>query len=850
MATPAALDVPERASLEVAADKVRWTCDPATLPFDTTEQIEPLDGPIGQPRAVESLSFGLDIDVPGFNVFISGRPGTGRTSIVKSQLERLAIARPTPDDWCYVHNFNDASRPVAISLPPGQAGGLAVDMKRLIDEVRRDLARAFESKQFRQQQEQTHRAVDEYRDQLMEELSKRAEGEGFGISFTPNGPAIFPLLNGKPMSQEELGLLPDDHRLRLLAQSEELSHALREVFEQVRQMEKDIHERMTQQHRGVARSAVAPLVQALQSKYAAQPLVADYLAQVQEDLVAHDIDIWREASGQEAQPSQPPANPFERPPAQAMFDRYKVNVVIDNSRVTGAPVVFESNPTYYNLFGRIEYQAQMGAMITDFRQIRAGAMQRANGGYLVLNAQDLVTSPFAWPTLKRCLTSGRARIENISERYTLVPAASLRPDPIPLKVKVVLIGTAQTYYLLRFYDEEFAKLFRVRADFDTQVARDSSALESYAAFISGQVRQLGLHHFDRRAVAKVAEYGARLAEDQSKLSAAFNDVVNLLVEASYRAEKANSQYALAEHVTAAIERKVYRSNLIEAKLQEMVTDGAILIDTDGKRVGQVNGLSVLDVGDYSFGRPVRITAQTALGADGVMNIERETHLSGPLHTKGFLILTSLLLGRYGQDKPIALDARLTFEQTYDEVDGDSASCAELCCLLSSLSGLPLRQDVAITGSINQLGEVQAIGGATRKIEGFFDLCALRGLTGGQGVIVPASNIANLMLREDIVEAVGAGRFHIWAVHTVDEALELLTGQPAGGRQADGSWREGTVNARVDQQLREFADRLRAFGRTLEQGDVRERPPAQVGPRTPKVKLLRQAAVSVRHLLGA
>jgi predicted ATP-dependent protease len=822
MAVRAAVPDLPSATLEVAAERVRWTCDPDALPFETTEQVEPLQGPIGQPRAVESLSFGLDIEVPGFNVFISGRPGTGRTSILKTHLGRLATSRPTPGDWCYVHNFKDASRPVAISLAPGQACGFAEDMKRLVDEVRRDLARAFESKQFRQQQERTHHAVEELRDQLMQELSRRAEAAGFGISLTPSGPAIFPVLNGKPMSQDEVALLPDDHRTRLMAQGEELSQALREVFEQVRQVEKETHERMTEQHRQLAGSTVAPLIEALQRKYAANSSIVDYLAQVQADVIAHDIDIWREASGEDDPPAQA-ANPSERPPAQLMFERYRVNVVVDNSGGTGAPIVFESNPTYYNLFGRIEYQAHMGAMVTDFRQIKAGSLQRANGGYLVINAQDLVSSPFAWASLKRALTTGQARIENISEQYTLVPATSLRPDPIPLAVKVVLIGPAQVYYLLRFYDEDFPKLFRVRADFDTEVARDDASLGSYAAFISGQVRELKLRHFDRGAVAKVAEFGARLAEDQGKLSAAFNDVVDLLAEASYRAGTAGSQYVSAEHVTAAIQHKAYRSNLIEARLQEMVADGAILIDTDGERVGQVNGLSVLDVGDYSFGRPVRITAQTALGADGVMNIERETNLSGPLHTKGFLILTSLLLGRYGQDKPIALDARLTFEQTYDEVDGDSASCAELCCLLSSLSGLPLRQDVAITGSVNQLGEVQAIGGATRKVEGFFDLCAMRGLTGRQGVVIPAANVINLMLREDVVEAIREGRFHVWAVRSVDEAVSIPTGQPAE-----------TVNARVDQQLREFADRLKAFGRSVEQGDARERTPAKVGPRTPKV----------------
>ncbi|MBV8085846.1 MAG: Lon protease family protein, partial [Chloroflexi bacterium] len=471
-----------------------------------------------------------------------------------------------------------------------------------------------------------------------------------------------------------------------------------------------------------------------------------------------------------------------------------------------------------------EYRSLMGAMVTDFRMIKPGALQRANGGYLVLNAADLLSAPFAWASLKRALSTRQLRIENMSDQFTLLPAASLQPDPIPLEVKVVLIGQPQTYSLLHFYDEDFSKLFRVRADFDTEIERDGETLAGYAALIASEVRELGLKHFDRSAVAKVAEFGARAVEDQGKLSASLDQLVELLAEASYLAHKDASAYVQSQHVRAAAERRVYRNNLVEDKIRDFIRDGTILIDTAGSRIGQVNGLSVLDMGDYSFGRPVRITAQTALGAEGVADIDRETQLSGRLHSKGFLILTSLLLARYGQDKPVAVSARLTFEQTYDEVDGDSASCAELCCLLSSLSGIPLRQDVAMTGSVNQLGEVQAIGGATRKIEGFFDVCKLRGLSGSQGVILPASNVNNLMLREDVVEAVKAGQFHIWGIRTVDEALELLTGLTAA-----------EVDAAVNRRLGEFADRLKSFGRATDHSNGRERTPAAVGPRTPRVR---------------
>ena len=820
--------------LQVPAERLRWVCDPAELDFASTAEVAPLEGTVGQDRAVQALNFSLEMQAPGFNLFVAGQPGTGRSTTVVSQLATLAKSKPVPDDWCYVYNFEDADRPLPLHLPAGQAAVLSEDMDQLITTVRRDLRRVFESRQYRQQLEEMHRVVESTRDRLLGELGDKAQKEGFALTMTPNGPVVVPMLNDQPMSEEALSLLTPEAKTALLAKGQELSRALIEIFEQLQQLEKDTHQKMTERQRGVARATIEPLVAQVSAKYSELPDVQAYLVQVRDDLAEHDDAIWHNPA-KESQEQIPAVFQQMRMAAEeAMFDRYKVNVLVDNRGLTGAPVIVDQNPTYYNLLGRIEYRAQQGSMVTDFLMIKSGSLHRANGGYLVLNARDVLTSPFAWDALKRTLRTGELKIENIGEQYVVVPAATLRAGPIPLDVKVVLIGPPNIYYLLYFGDEDFSELFRVRADFDTEIKLSHDHLANYAAFISGQVRQLKLRHLDRTAVAKVAEHGARLIERQGKLSANFKDVGDLVTEASYWATKEGSELVSARHVQKAIEQKTQRSNLYEEKIQELIDDGTFMIDTSGVRVGQVNGLSILDVGDYSFGRPVRITSQTAVGTEGVVNLERETQMSGRIHNKGFMILSSFFLARYAQTKPLALSARITFEQTYDEIEGDSASCAELCCLLSALSGLPLRQDVAITGSVNQLGEVQPIGGATRKIEGFFDACSHKGLTGEQGVIIPETNIPNLMLREDVVAAVRDGKFHVWAVRLVDQALEILSGVRAGSLLADGSWEVGTVNAQVDKRLSTYADQLKNFSRRLEPSEAKERAPAEVGPRNPKL----------------
>lgn len=819
-------------------EQLRWFCDPAQLPFETTRDVQPLDGTIGQDRAVRALTFGLEMRGSGFNLFVAGPRGTGRSSTVDAYVRRLAASRPAPGDWCYVHNFKDAACPTVLKLPSGRAAALAQDMSTLMDAVRRDLRRVFESREYRQQQQETLRTVVDTRDRLIRELGERAQQRGLALSMTPAGPMIVPLTDGRPMSQEELARLSESERERIGQMGDEVAAALREIGEQVRQLERETQQRMSQQDAQTARSTIEPLVRELEAKYSDQAPVLEYLAQVQEDLIARAEEIHRAAQAiaepdPEPQQGLPPALvQLQQQREQAIFDRYRVAVLVDNGDTHGAPVVVESNPTYYNLLGRMEYRSELGSMATDFSMIKAGALHRANGGYLVLHAIDVLSSPGAWDVLKRTLKTGSIRIENIGEQFTPVPAATLRPEPIPLDVKVILIGPPSVYYQLQFLDEDFSKLFRVRADFDTEITRTDEHLARYAAFVSSQVRDGGLHHFHRGAIAKVAEYGARLDDHQGKLTARFQQIADLVAEASFWAAKAGSDLVMAEHVARAIDEKTYRSNLIEDKIRELIQDGTVLIDVTGERQGQVNGLSVQDLGDYSFGRPMRITAQTALGADGFMNLDRETRLSGRIHSKGFLILTSFLQSRYAQDKPLAISARITFEQSYGEVEGDSASSTEVYALLSALSGLPLRQGIAVTGSVNQRGEVQAVGGVTRKIEGFYDVCRFQGLTGEQGVLIPPSNIQNLMLREDVVDAVRQGLFHIWAVSSVDEGLEILTGVRAGTQQ-DGRWEPGTVNERADARLRDYAERLKNAARVPGPA-VLERSPAEVDQRTPRV----------------
>lgn len=792
--------------LEVAPEHLRRHVDPGQLPL-TTAEIPSLEGTIGQPRALDAIAFGLEINASGYNLFIAGPAGSGRERTVHDFLKRFASSQPSPSDWVYVYNFVQADRPRAIRLPQGRGRKLAADLKGFLQAAQRDIPRAFESEDYAHRRREALAELTRRRDELFSQLQADAADQGFIIEMTPTGIATIPLGQGKPLSDTEFQNLPAQRRQELEQRGTALQEHIVDVLRQMRQMQKEATERVRQLERDVALFTVGPHLDELHETYADQPEVLAYLDQIKSDLPEH-LDDFRRSVGDDE--SQSPLGPLSSRQSQERLARYRVNVFVDNDTFEGAPVIVEHNPTYYNLIGRIDYRPTFGSLVTDFRQIRPGALQRANGGFLVLQARDVLAAPFAWEALKRALISSEVTIENLGEQYSALPTERLQPEPLPLDVKVILLGSPELYSLLYQADPDFQELFKVKADFAPDMDWTDEYQSLYAAFISQRVHEEGLRHFDRKAVARVIEESARLREDQRKLSSCLRDIADIVVEANYWAGKAEHNLVEAVDVEQAIARKRYRSNLIEERVQEMIDTGTILIDTTGMREAQVNGIAIIDLGGYAFGRPSRITARVSPGRGSVQSIEREIKLSGPIHSKGVLTLSGYLAGKFCQQLPLSLAATITFEQSYEEIEGDSASSTELYALLSALSGLPLRQSIAVTGSVNQHGEVQAVGGVTSKIEGFFAVCKARGLTGEQGVVIPAANVLNLMLNEEVIEAVRAGQFHIWAVRTIDEGIELLTGHPAGQRGPDGQYPAESVYRLVEKRLLAYAEQLSAF----------------------------------------
>jgi lon-related putative ATP-dependent protease len=784
---------------ELSPQQLRRTFDPHALGIETTEHIEPLEGIIGQRRAVSALQFGLGIQELGFNIYVAGPPGIGKMTAVRSFLEELARQKETPPDWCYVNNFEDPYQPKALRLPPGWGARFAQDIKNLIEHVRRELPKVFESEEYSARRDEIVKAINQQREAIINRVQEKASQAGFLLQAAPFGILIVPVLGGRPLSDAEFQSLPQAAREDIQRRRDALQEDLKVAMKEIRALEKLAQERLTELDRQVTLYMVGGLIDDLREKYRELPEVLEYLDALQKDIL-ENIELFK---GEQKSEGELPPWAKELP-----FRKYSVNVLVDNSKQQGAPVVVELNPVYHNLFGRIEKETQFGALYTDFTMIKAGSLHRANGGYLVLPIEDVLRSLLSWDGLKRALRSREIFIEELGERLGFIATKSLRPQPIPLDVKVVLVGHPIFYYLLHAYDEEFPELFKVKADFDTRMDASAENIKDFLKFLCTFCQKERLKHLDNTAVAKLLEHAARLAEDQQKLSTHFGAIADIIREANYWALQEGSSHIRARHVQRALDEKVYRSNLIQERIQEMIARGTLLIDTEGQAVGQVNGLSVIHFGDYTFGKPSRITASVGAGREGIIDIEREVELGGPIHSKGVLILSGYLAQKYAQDKPLTLTAKLVFEQSYEGVEGDSASSTELYALLSALSGVPIKQGIAVTGSVNQHGEVQAIGGVNEKIEGFFDVCKIKGLTGEQGVLIPKSNVQNLMLREDIVEAVRAKKFHIWAVSTIDEGIEILTGVPAGERGRDGKFPEGTINYLVDQRLREFAECLK------------------------------------------
>ena len=792
----------------IPASALQNPCDPKSLKFDTTDELPDLEFVIGQPRAIRALELGSEVTGQGYNTFVLGIPGSGRTTLSQEYLERKAKEEPTPDDWCYVNNFENQRHPIALRLPAGLAVEFRKDIQELITQCERGISQQFESKEY---------VVE--RDRLVNELKKNQEAEfirlqqyvekfSFVIGRTPFGFVLVPAVEGKPLKPEDIEKLTPEQRAKFNQVQEKLGKELEKSLKRLREMEKTTSEQLSELNTRTVLFLLDPLLEILNTKYAGLEVVLKHLKNIQADIIANP-DQFRpeEDSSTTDLGAQMVQRDWQR--------RYQVNILVDNSGLQGAPVVVESHPSYTNLIGRIEHEVVLGATKTDFTMIQPGALHKANGGYLVIPARDLLINNYAWEGLKRVLRDGEIRIIELGVQIGLISSVTLESEPIPLNIKVVLVGTPLLYYLLRSNDEDFSKLFKVRAEFATTMERTPETEYEYGLFVYSVVNDNQLSPFDRTAVARIIEYSSRLAENQNKLSTRFGKIADLIREAAYWNKKKNSPegdrtgkegglVVTGEDVQRAINESIYRSNLIEEHIQESITNGTLMIDVSDKAIGQVNALSVIQMSDYSFGHPSRVTATAYPGKAGVVDIERQADLGGSIHTKGILIMNGLLGERYGRTNPLSLSASLTFEQSYGEVEGDSASAAEFSALLSAITEIPIRQDMAITGSINQHGEIQAIGGVNKKIEGFFATCKAKGLTGEQSVIIPTSNEKNLMLNNEVIEAVKNKQFHIWSINTIDEGIHLLSGYEPGDRQVDGSYPEGTFNHAVILGLEKFS----------------------------------------------
>ncbi len=781
-------------------EELRRRCDPEIFGVETTAECKPLDDVIGQERALRALELGLGIKDFRYNIYVAGSPGTGKNSIVQAFLQKISLKEPPPQDVCYVHNFDDPYCPRYILLPPGMGRKLATDMKDLIEKLRERIPAAYHSEEYRKKRQSLDEQFNELRNKVANAVAHEAQRRGFLFQLSALGFQATPLLDGKPLTEEIFEKLPERERHKIARHREELQEIIQEAMSQLEGIEEQRLKAIEELDRDIALYTVKPLIQRLQARYREHPRVLEFLEDVETDIL-ENIQRFAEPSPQSHQDGEGVPLPTGM---IDLFTRYTVNVLVDHSKTKGTPVVVEENATYTNLFGKIERRVQFGVMTADFTMIKPGSLHQANGGYLVLNAHNLLKYEISWEALKIALRSGRIQIEDPATMMGFTTTESLKPEPVPLSVKVILIGSPELYYLLEALDEDFPKLFSVKADFDDELPWEERSIKQLGPFVAARVRERpGLKHFHKSALARLAEYAAELTGDQKKLSARFSDLMTIVREASYWAEREGARFVKAEHVERAIAEKYYRNNLMEEKIHELIARGDILVDTRGERVGCVNGLSVLQLTDFSFGRPTRITANVFTGKEGVLNVEREAALSGKIHSKGVLILKGWLGEKFAIARPLSLSASITFEQSYSKIDGDSASITELYALISALAGVPLKQGIAVTGSVNQKGEIQPIGSVNEKIDGFFKICKVHGLTGEQGVIIPEQNRDNLMLRQEIIDAVREKRFHIYAIRTVEEGLEVLTGLAAGERGPDGKFPEGTIYARVEARLQEI-----------------------------------------------
>ncbi len=800
---------------EVPVEKLAWKCDPSLLQFESTKELASLGEFIGQERAIRSIEFGLNMDLEGYNIYVAGLSGTGKTSVVKSYIEKLIKEKEErgeafkPDDWCYLYNFKEPDRPQIINLPQGTAKTFKTQVGELLTKTREELKRAFSSEDYKNQKKQMVEEGQKEQQRLFEDLQKRARQQNFYLQMTQAGPALVPLVQDHPMEDKEYLALGDKDRKALESKRRKLLKRLQTSFEKAMGVRDRTLVKINKADKDIGDFTISRLFAPLFTAYPEETKVGQYLAGLK-TYTLDNLDIFKDT--EEAVNHDTGATL-----SQSMFSGrnpfvpFQVNVFIDNTDVKGPPVIVEPNPNFGNMFGKIERRFLLGGYLSDHTMLKPGAMSLANGGYLLLGALDVLTNMGVWQALKRAIKNKEVRVEDPFEQFGLFAPQGMRPEPMPIKTKIILIGDSYLYQMLSMSDEEFWEIFKVKADFNSQIDISDKNIRDYAAFISGICEQCRIKHFDPTGVAAAIEYAARIVADQQKLSTRFAQVKELVEEANYWACKDKVENISGKHVKRAIEERLFRHNLPEERLQEMIDRGMIMIDVEGSVVGQVNGLSVYVLGDIAFAKPSRITARTFLGRGGVINIERESKMSGSTHDKGVLILSGYLGWKYAQERPLSLSASLAFEQSYEGVDGDSASSAELYAVLSSIGGVPIKQNIAVTGSVNQKGEVQPIGGVNYKIEGFFKACKDKGLTGDQGVVIPQQNVVNLMLRDEVLDAVKAGKFHIYSVCSVDEGIEILTGLPMGEKGPDGRYPEGTINYLVDKELTAMAEKIRKAG---------------------------------------
>ncbi len=789
---------------KLSPSKLKTKFDHKKLNCRSTEELIPLKGIIGQDRAVKALRFGLNIEDGGFNIFVAGYSGTGRMTGVKNFVEELAKSKPVPPDWVYVNNFKNSYEPKAVKLPPGKGKVFADNMGLFISSIRELLPKTFSSKDYAEKKESITRGIEEEKNRLLQNLRKKAYQQGFALKTTQIGLFVVPAIGGKPMTENQYLDLSQKQKDEIQSKKVGINKALQDTVNRIRDLDRKINNEVKKLNHKVALYSIERFVNDIKENYKDNQGIQDYIDEVEKDILKNINNFLPPKPTKGAVPN---IFPWMK---ELPFKKYEVNVLVDNSGLKGAPVIIEQNPTHQNLFGRIEKEAQFGVLSTDFTMIHSGSMHKANNGFIVIPVEDLFKNIFSWDSLKMSLRDKKITIEEASEKLGMISTKGLKPEPIPLNIKVILIGIPYHYNILYNADNEFKKHFKVKADYDLVMKRDSANIKNYARFICTLCIKEALNHLKSSAVAKILEYGTRLAGDQNKISTRFSEISNIITEANYYAKASGNSFIKEEHITKAIEEKYYRSNLIQEKIREMMQDGTMLIDTTGNVIGQVNGLSVLSLGDYSFGRPSRVTVSIGMGKAGIIDIERETKMGGPIHTKGVLILSGYLTEKYAVDRPLNISARIVFEQSYGGIEGDSASSAELYAMLSALSGVPISQDLAVTGSVNQKGEVQAIGGVNEKIEGFFEVCKMRGLNRKQGVLIPNSNIKNLMLKDEVIKEVEAENFSIYGIKTIDEGIEVLTGKKSGKRGKTGKFPKDTINFLIDERIKDFTEKFNAL----------------------------------------